>query len=112
MGSKFTSELKEGMITLTDTYSTKGKLILPKNTVITKSIISKLVSNDVLFVEIEDEAVELKSDDILFQNFAIDEETVKSKPEYKKFKRRYEKNVQICVIYTLMTWQCQDSILP
>lgn len=94
MGSKFTSELKEGMITLTDTYSTKGKLILPKNTVITKSIISKLVSYDVLFVEIEDEAVELKSDDILFQNFAIDEETVKSKPEYKKFKRRYEKNVQ------------------
>ena len=70
MGSKFTSELKEGMITLTDTYSTKGKLILPKNTVITKSIISKLVSNDVLFVEIEDEAVELKSDDISFQNFA------------------------------------------
>ena len=94
MGSKFTSELKEGMVTLTDTYSTKGKLILPKNTIITKSIISKLVSNDVLFVEIEDDAVEIKSDDISLQNFAIDEETVKSKPEYKKFKRRYEKNVQ------------------
>ncbi len=93
MGSKFTSELKEGMVTLTDTFSTKGKLILPKNTVITKSIISRLVSNDVLFVEIEDEAIELTSGDELFKTFAIDEETIKSKPEYKKFRRRYEKNI-------------------
>lgn len=94
MGSKFTSELKEGMVTLTDTYSTKGKLILPKNTIITKSIISKLVNNDVLFVEIEDEAVELSSDEDIFKTFAIDEETIKSKPEYKKFKRRYENNIR------------------
>ncbi len=94
MGSKFTSELKEGMVTLTDTYSTKGKLILPKNTVITKSIISRLVSNDVLFVEVEDQAIELKSGEDMFNGFAIDEEAIKSKPEYKKFRRRYEKNIQ------------------
>ena len=94
MGSKFTSELKEGMVTLTDTYSTKGKLILPKNTIITKSIISKLVSNDVLFVEIEDENVELNSGEKLLDSFGLDEETIKAKPDYKKFKRRYEKNVQ------------------
>lgn len=93
MSSKFTSELREGMVTLTDTYSTKGKLILPKNTIITKSIITRLISNDVLFVEIEDEAVELKSDEELYNSFGIDEETIKAKPDYKKFKRRYEKNV-------------------
>lgn len=94
MSSKFTSELNEGMVTLTDTYSTKGKLILPKNTVITKSIISRLVSNDVLFVEIEDTNIEKASEDGLFNNFTIDEEAVRSKPEYKKFRRRYEKNIQ------------------
>lgn len=94
MSSKFTSELKEGMVTLTDTYSTKGKLILPKNTIITKSIINRLVSNDVLFVEIEDESVELTSDEELFKTFAIDEETIKANPEYKKFKRRYEKSIE------------------
>ncbi|MBQ8318448.1 MAG: HD-GYP domain-containing protein [Lachnospiraceae bacterium] len=93
MSSKFTSELKEGMVTLTDTYSTKGKLILPKNTVITKSIITRLVSNDVLFVEVEDEVVELISENSSGNTFGIDEETIKSKPEYKKFRRRYEKNV-------------------
>lgn len=93
MSSKFTSELKEGMITLTDTYSTKGKLILPKNTVITKSIITRLVSNDVLFVEVEDEVIELVSENVSGNTFGIDEETIKSKPEYKKFRRRYEKNV-------------------
>ena len=93
MSSKFTSELKEGMVTLTDTYSTKGKLILPKNTVITKSIITRLVSNDVLFVEVEDEVVELISKDASGNTYGIDEETIKSKPEYKKFRRRYEKNV-------------------
>ena len=93
MGSKFTSELKEGMVTLTDTYSTKGKLILPKNTIITKSIISRLVSNDVLFVEVEDEIVEVSSPEEILNSFTIDEETIKSKPEYKKFKRRYEKNI-------------------
>ena len=94
MGSKFTSELKEGMITLTDTYSTKGKLILPKNTIITKSIISKLVSNDVLFVEVEDERVEIAPNNDILKSFALDEETIKAKPEYKKFKRRYDKNVE------------------
>ncbi len=93
MSSKFTSELMEGMVTLTDTYSTKGKLILPKNTVITKSIITRLVSNDVLFVEVEDEVVELISENSSENTFGIDEETIKSKPEYKKFRRRYEKNV-------------------
>ena len=45
MASLFTSELKEGMITTTDTYSTQGKLILPKDTVITKNIINKLINN-------------------------------------------------------------------
>ena len=93
MGSKFTSELKEGMVTLTDTYSTKGKLILPKNTVITKSIITRLISNDVLFVEVEDESIELKNEAGIFSDFGIDEEAIKAKPEYKKFRRRYEKNI-------------------
>ena len=45
MSTLFTSELKEGMITLKDTFSSKGRLVLPKDTLITKSIISKLLSN-------------------------------------------------------------------
>ncbi len=91
MASKFISELKEGMVTGADTYSTSGKLIIPKNTVITKSIITKLKNNDVIFVEITDEA---EDTDALFQSFTVDEEAVKSKPEYKKFARRYAKNVE------------------
>lgn len=94
MSSVFASELKEGMITLTDTYSTKGRLVLPKDTVITKSIINKLINNDVLFVEIADETAELDLENDLFSGFEIDEEAIKSKPEYKKFKRRYEKNIE------------------
>lgn len=93
MSSKFTSELKEGMITLTDTYSTKGKLILPKNTVITKSIINILINNDVLFLDISDDSA---SGDNAFENmstFEIDDSTITNTPEYKKFKRRYEKNI-------------------
>lgn len=93
MSSKFTSELKEGMVTLTDTYSTKGKLILPKNTVITKGIITMLINNDVLFLDISDDVV---SEDNIFENmssFEIDESTIINAPEYKKFKRRYEKNI-------------------
>ena len=37
MATLFTSELEEGMVTLTDTYSNSGKLIVPKDTVLTKS---------------------------------------------------------------------------
>lgn len=92
MGSLFTSELNEGMITLTDTYSTQGKLIVPKDTIITKSIINRLIDNDVLFVEVADE---VKTEEVEpLTSFAIDESTITDKPEYKKFKRRYEKNIE------------------
>lgn len=92
MGSLFTSELKEGMVTLTDTYSTKGKLIVPKDTIITKSIINRLFSNNVLFVDVSDESKSQETQE--FESFAVDESTITNKPEYKKFKRRYEKNVE------------------
>ena len=45
MATLFTSELEEGMVTLTDTYSNSGKLIVPKDTVLTKSIIQMLSGN-------------------------------------------------------------------
>ena len=54
MATLFTSELEEGMVTLTDTYSNSGKLIVPKDTVLTKSIIQMLSGNDVVFVDISD----------------------------------------------------------
>lgn len=93
MSSIFTSELKEGMVTLADSYSTTGRLILQKNVVITKSIIDRLISNNVLFVDISDDSAadgDLK--DMEF-SFNIDESTIINTPEYKKFKRRYEKNI-------------------
>jgi putative nucleotidyltransferase with HDIG domain len=62
MSSKFTSELKEGMVTLSDTYSTKGKLVIPKDTVITSTIINRLVDNDVLFVDIDDGSKGIKEE--------------------------------------------------
>lgn len=98
MSSKFTSELTEGMVTLTDTYSTKGKLILPKDTVITKSIINMLVSNDVIFVEVADEDVTVSEVNIIEDavNQATSDATSKlmESPDYKKFKRRYEKHIE------------------
>ena len=54
MATLFTSELEEGMVTLTDTYSNNGKLIVPKDTVLTKSIIQILSGNDVVFVDVSD----------------------------------------------------------
>jgi putative nucleotidyltransferase with HDIG domain len=120
MSSKFTSELKEGMVTLSDTYSTEGKLVIPKETIITKTIIDRLVDNDVIFVDIADEAkgineevTQLKEELSAAENaaaskdasskgghsaasneavssFEIDTESIEKTPEYKKFKRRYE----------------------
>lgn len=95
MSTKFTSELKEGMVTLEDTYSTKGQMILPKNTIITKSIITKLIANSVLMVEVEDELVSVETDIDPMSNFTIDEETIVNTVEYKKFKRRYDKNIDV-----------------
>ena len=93
MSSKFTSELNEGMITSADTYSAAGKLVLPKDTIITQNIINRLVDNDVLFVEIYDEAVETTGEADLFSSFQIDETAIQSAPEFKKFKRRYDKTI-------------------
>jgi putative nucleotidyltransferase with HDIG domain len=114
MSSKFTSDLKEGMVTLSDTYSTEGKLVIPKDTVITKTIISRLVDNDVLFVDIDESPkgineeisqlkeeaaaiesaeAEAKAEEATSENkapaFEIDTESIEKTPEYKKFKRRY-----------------------
>ena len=95
MSTVFTSELKEGMITLSDTYSTKGNLVLQKDTVITKSIINKLVANSVLLVEISDEPLEEDTGFDFMSEFTIDEEAIIKTPEYKKFKNRYNKNISI-----------------
>lgn len=89
MASLFTSELKEGMVTLTDTYSTDGKLILHKDTVITKRIISLLIDNDVIFVDAEPQ-----EDKISLPIHTVAEEQIVKTPEYKKFKRRYNKNIE------------------
>ena len=86
MSTKFTSELKEGMVTLKDAYSNKGQLVLPKNTVITKSIINRLISNDVLMVEIDDKAISETAD--IFSGNIIDDYSITSTPEYKKYKKR------------------------
>lgn len=100
MGSVFTTELKEGMITLSDTFSTKGKLIIPKDTVITSSIISKLTDNDVLFVDIyEDETVtvgdiSLPTEDNFLEQLSVSDDQIVNTPSYKKFKRRYENNIE------------------
>lgn len=96
MSSKFTSELTEGMVTLTDTFSTTGKLILQKNTVITKSIINMLVNNDVIFVDVaeDDDAISLSdtNENSIF-NAEINLESITNTPDYKMFKRRYEKQI-------------------
>ena len=101
MASLFTSELKEGMITTTDTYSTQGKLILPKDTVITKNIINKLINNDVVFIEVSDDSSveQAKASDVdLSESLQIDKSefnhSIVDTPEYKKFRRRYEKNIE------------------
>lgn len=77
MATLFTSELEEGMVTLTDTYSNSGKLIVPKDTVLTKSIIQMLSGNDVVFVDISDivePIVESQENDL---SSALDTEKIK-----------------------------------
>ena len=93
MATLFTSELEEGMVTLTDTYSNSGKLIVPKDTVLTKSIIQMLSGNDVVFVDISDivePIVESQENDL---SSALDTEKIKEKPQYKKFVHRKEKSI-------------------
>ena len=94
MASLFTSELKEGMITTTDTYSTQGKLILPKDTVITKNIINKLINNDVVFIEVSDDSSveQAKASDVdLSESLQIDKSefnhSIVDTPEYKKLEQ-------------------------
>lgn len=106
MSTLFTSDLKEGMVTLVDTYSSTGKLVLTKNTVITKSIIDKLVNNDVLFVEITDESKQkveqgnitgtgdtASTTDSPTSDISDEENPIVNTVEFKKFKRRYESNL-------------------
>jgi putative nucleotidyltransferase with HDIG domain len=108
------------MVTNSDTYSTKGKLVIPKDTIITNSIITRLLDNDVLFVDIADEVKEINeeithlkmevaaaensapaeeakeggqeaaSENDSAPSFEIDTESIEKTPEYKKFRRRYE----------------------
>ena len=104
MSTKFTSELREGMITLTDTYSTKGQLILPKDTVITRSIINKLISNSVLIVDVSDQSISNDSEFSFMSHFTIDEEAVTRTPEYKNFKNCYDNNI------TMMSEQISDIV--
>lgn len=93
MGTLFTSELQEGMVTVVDTYSSTGNLVLAKDTVITKSIITKLVNNDVLFVEIADDfAPETPTEIEALQALSPDPAIVDT-PQFKKFKRRYENHL-------------------
>ena len=93
MATLFTSELEEGMVTLTDTYSNNGKLIVPKDTVLTKSIIQILSGNDVVFVDVSDivEPADKSQENDL--SSALDTEKIKEKPQYKKFVHRYEKSI-------------------
>lgn len=95
MASLFTSELKEGMVTLTDTYTSTGKLVLPKDTVITQSIITVLTNNDVVFVEVSDvqESQDI-SESSMLEAFEAQEAAIKHRPQYKKFIHRYEKNIE------------------
>ena len=101
MASVFTTQLKEGMVTSADTFSDDGKLILPKDTVITNSVINRLVKNDVIFVEISEgaddgpglsAAAKDEADDLI-NLLKAEENPIVEKPEYKKFLRRYDKNV-------------------
>lgn len=83
MATLFTSELEEGMVTLTDTYSNSGKLIVPKDTVLTKSIIQILSGNDVVFVDVADivEPADKSQENDL--SSALDTKKIKEKPQYK-----------------------------
>lgn len=97
MSSIFTSELKEGMITAADTYSTSGKLILPVDTVITSSVIQRLIDNEVVFVEIIEESIEVSEASGLsafIKNLEVNNDRIVSTPEYKKFKRRYDNTIE------------------
>ena len=90
MKTLFTSEIKEGMVTASDTYTDKGFLVLPKDTIITKSIINKLVNNDVLMVEIAEEIS--ANEDVAITTIA-DTSAVTNTPEYKQFVENYSKTV-------------------
>ena len=101
MASVFTTQLEEGMVTSSDTFSSDGKLILPKDTVITNSVINRLVKNDVIFVEISDKekdsggstaAEKAEANDVI-KMLQSEENPIVNKPEYKKFVHRYDKHV-------------------
>ena len=57
MKTLFASDLREGMVTGADTYTDQGYLVVPKNTILTKNLITRIINNNVLTVEITGEEI-------------------------------------------------------
>ncbi|MBQ8923696.1 MAG: HD-GYP domain-containing protein [Lachnospiraceae bacterium] len=98
MKTYFVSDLKEGMVTGAEIYNDQGYMIVPANTVLTKTIINKIANNNVFNVTISEEDITsgAASEDGLLDlselaaTQSVDTNTV----EYKEFKKAYDNNVE------------------
>ncbi len=100
MKTLFTSDLKEGMVTGADTYTDQGYLVVPKNTVLTKNLITRIINNNVLTVEITGEEIiseKPKEENklMLTGNFvSISQSVDTTTKQYQMFKKAYDSNIE------------------
>ena len=100
MKTLFTSDLKEGMVTGADTYSDQGYLVVPKNTVLTKNLITRIINNNILTVEITGEEIiseKPKEENklMLTGNFvSISQSVDTTTKQYQMFKKAYDSNIE------------------
>lgn len=105
MKSLFASELEEGMVTAADTYTDQGYLVVPKDTVLTKNLINRIINNNVLTVEITGEEIitqkPTSSDSgeenklLLTGNFIdISKSVDTTTKQYQMFKKAYDNNIE------------------
>lgn len=88
-----TNQLIPGMITAEDVYNFSRQLILPKGTVLTDEIITRLDFYSIISVYIVDDETMPTADD--FQNFSKPySERLKSSPQFKEFKSKYDFQIE------------------
>ncbi|MCR5654122.1 MAG: HD-GYP domain-containing protein, partial [Lachnospiraceae bacterium] len=81
------SDLKNGMITGEDVFSTSGQLVVPKGVALTQNLIARMISFNVFSIRIEDEALETVVEKLDEQRSYVDR--LKNSQEFLTFKKDY-----------------------
>lgn len=86
------SDLKNGMITGEDVFSTSGQLVVPRGVALTQNLIARLISFNIFSVRIEDEALETVIEKLEENKSYVDR--LKTSHDFLTFKKDYTKAME------------------